>query len=265
MRRILTLALLVIMLFASADAFAWGQKGHDIVAYIAEQHLTKKAKKNLNKILDGKSLVCYSNWLDNVQNSPYWQNGYDRTKTWHYYNIDKGFTLATMEREPKGDALSALDMLVDSLSHYDSELTDSVRRDYVCMLIHIVGDIHCPMHVGRKTDKGGNGVKIKWFKAASNLHTVWDSKLVDGLHAWSYTEWQQNIDHCNKSEIAKLSAGEPKDWLVETWTTTKAVYDYAEKGEDFSYQYIYDNKDIVEHQLLVAGYRLAALLNKIYG
>lgn len=256
---------MVMLLFASIDAFAWGQKGHDIVAYIAEQHLTKKAKKNLNKILDGKSLVYYSNWMDNLRNSPYWKGGYERTRTWHYLNIDGGYTIETMEKNPDGDALRALNMLVDSLSNHNSELSDSVRFDYVCMLIHLVGDIHCPMHVARKLDRGGNQFLVSWFKSETSLHTVWDSKLVDGVHSWSYTEWQQNIDLCSKSEIAELSAGEARDWAEETLKITTQIYDYAENNDKFSYQYIYDYRGVVEHQLLVAGYRLAALLNKIFG
>ncbi len=265
MRRFFSFFMMATMLFASIDAFAWGQKGHDVVAYIAEQHLTKKAKKNLNKILDGKSLVYYSNWLDNVQNSPYWTGGYERTKTWHYFNVDRGYTLETMEKNPKGDALCAMNMIIDSLENHNSELTDSVRLDYVRMMIHIVGDIHCPMHVGRKSDRGGNDLKVKWFRTATNLHSVWDSRLVESMHSWTYTEWQQNLDRCTKKEIEQLSAGEVRDWLEETWNISKNIYKYSERGDDYSYQYVFDHQKVVERQLLVAGYRLAALLNRIFG
>ena len=266
MRRFFHIALIFIFLFsASTEAFAWGQKGHDIVASIAEKHLTRKARKNLNVILGGKSLVYYSSWMDNVQNSPYWKGGYDRTKTWHYFNVDEGYTPETMPRNPNGDVLSALDMLIDSLGNHRSELSDSVKFDYLRMLIHLVGDVHCPMHVGRLSDRGGNELSVKWFGSKTNLHSVWDSKLIESVHSWSYTEWQQNLDRCTKTEFKEMSSGTPKDWLTETWKITVGIYDYIKPDENYSYKYRYDYAPIVEHQLLVAGYRLAALLNRIFG
>ena len=72
MKKIIITLLSITMLLNATNAFAWGAKGHDIVAAIAEQHLTRKAKKNISKLLDGKSIVYYSSWMDNIQNSPYW-------------------------------------------------------------------------------------------------------------------------------------------------------------------------------------------------
>ncbi len=265
MKRYICILLLIFLLFGSTDVFAWGQKGHDIVTCIAEKHLTRKARKNLNAILEGKSLMYYSSWMDNVQNSPYWKDGYDRTKTWHYFNVDEGYTPQTMSRNPKGDVLSALNMLIDSLGNHQNELSDSVKIDYLRMLIHLVGDMHCPMHIGRLSDRGGNELHIKWFKQNTNLHALWDSKLIESVHSWSYTEWQQNLDRCSKAEFKEISAGTPEDWLNETWKVTCGIYDYVKPDENYSYKYMYDYAPVVEHQLLVAGYRLAALLNRIFG
>ncbi|MBO4615520.1 MAG: S1/P1 nuclease [Bacteroidales bacterium] len=265
MKRFVVILLFASFIFGSIDLFAWGQKGHAIVAYIAEKHLTRKAHKKLDAILEGKSLVYYASWMDNIQNSPYFRGGYDRTYTWHYFNVDEGFTPQTMKRNPNGDVLSALNMVIDSLENHQDELSDSVRIDYVRMLIHLVGDMHCPMHAGRSVDKGGNGVPIKWFKYNTNLHVLWDSKLVESVHEWSYTEWQQNIDRCSKSEIKEMSAGTPEDWFTETWKIAVGVYEYTKPNEYYSYKYMYDYAPVVEHQFLVAGYRLAALLNRIFG
>ena len=265
MKRLAVILLFVSFTFASIDLFAWGLKGHDVIACIAEHHLTEKAKENIDKILGGKSMIYYSSWIDNVQNSPYWINGYDRTNTWHYFNVDEGFTPQTMPRNPKGDVVSALNMIIDSLGNYQDELSDSVKIDYLRMLIHFVGDMHCPMHVGHLSDKGGHGVRIKWFGQNTNLHTLWDTKLVESVHAWSYTEWQQNLDRCTQEEFDEMSAGTPEDWLIETWHITVGIYEYTKPEENYSYKYMYDYAPVVERQFLVAGYRLAALLNKIFG
>lgn len=265
MKRLAVILLFVSFTSASIDLFAWGLKGHDVIACIAEHHLTEKAKENIDKILGGKSMIYYSSWIDNVQNSPYWINGYDRTNTWHYFNVDEGFTPQTMPRNPKGDVVSALNMIIDSLGNYQDELSDSVKIDYLRMLIHFVGDMHCPMHVGHLSDKGGHGVRIKWFGQNTNLHTLWDTKLVESVHAWSYTEWQQNLDRCTQEEFDEMSAGTPEDWLIETWHITVGIYEYTKPEENYSFKYMYDYAPVVERQFLLAGYRLAALLNKIFG
>ena len=100
MKRIALLSLSMILLLQSISMYAWGPTGHDVVASIAEKNLTKKAKKEIHKLLDGKSIVSYSSWMDNIQNSPYWKNGYHTTKTWHYANVDKGHTYQTMTKNP---------------------------------------------------------------------------------------------------------------------------------------------------------------------
>ena len=92
MKRLAISILSIFFMLECTSLFAWGPMGHDVVAAIAEQNLTRKAKKNIEKLLDGHSIVFYSSWMDNIQNSPYWKNGYDVTKTWHYANVDKGYT-----------------------------------------------------------------------------------------------------------------------------------------------------------------------------
>ena len=81
MKRITMLALSIMMVLESVSLYAWGPMGHDIVAAIAEQNLTRKTKKEIAKLLDGRSIVYYSSWMDNIQNSPYWKDSYSVTKT----------------------------------------------------------------------------------------------------------------------------------------------------------------------------------------
>ena len=179
MKRFVISILSIFIMLESISLYAWGPMGHDVVAAIAENNLTKKAKKNLEKLLDGKSIVYYASWMDNIQNSPYWKDGYNKTKTWHYANVDKGLTYETMKKEPKGDVITGLEQLTDALKNHYTELTDSMRVDYVKMIIHMVGDMHCPMHAGRLSDRGGNSKKVRWFGQNTNLHSVWDSRMIE--------------------------------------------------------------------------------------
>ena len=97
------LILLSLGLVISSVAFGWGQKGHDVTAAIAEQHLTRKAAKAVHRILEGQSPVYWSNWLDNASHTP----EYASTKTWHYLNVEEGQTLDEARRIPEGDVLKA--------------------------------------------------------------------------------------------------------------------------------------------------------------
>ena len=94
------------------SAMAWGQKGHDVTAYIAEKHLTPAAAATVDSLLDGRSLVYWSNWLDNASHTP----EYAYTKTWHYNNVDAGKTYETRKQAPDGDAITALRYSIGILS-----------------------------------------------------------------------------------------------------------------------------------------------------
>lgn len=251
------LSILSICLFATMQVFGWGQKGHDVTAYIAECHLTPKAAKQIDKVLDGHSIVYYANWLDNASHTP----EYAYTKTWHYLNIDEGKTLETMPRNLKGDVLTAVTAIYEKLkagglSHEEEQLN-------LKMLIHLVGDMHCPMHTGHLSDRGGNDRPVVLFGRPSNLHSIWDSGIVEAAHKWSYTEWQQQIDRQNR-DIESLQAGTPADWVLETQQICNEVYDKTPEGTKISYDYVNKYAPIVERQFLRGGVRLARLLNEIY-
>ena len=273
MKKIIITLLSITMLLNATNAFAWGPKGHDIVAAIAEQHLTRKAKKNISKLLDGKSIVYYSSWMDNIQNSPYWENGYNQTKTWHYANVDEGHTYQTMEKNENGDVVNKMEMLTDAMINRYDELTDSMKVDYLKMIIHMVGDLHCPMHAGRLSDRGGNNPKVKWFGQPTNLHSVWDSRMIDSARKWNYTEWVDQLDIHNRKYRKSITAGDYEDWFTTTVTNAAKIYDYVEAISEnlpeeelpnLSYQFVYDFSPMLEEQLLLGGYRLAHVLNTIF-
>jgi hypothetical protein len=267
-RRIAILPLSIFMMLQSVSLFGWGQTGHDVVAAIAEQNLTRKAKREISRLLDGRSIVYYSSWMDNIQNSPYWKDGYDVTKTWHYANVDKGYTYETMSKVESGDVVTALESLTDAMNNHYKELTDSMKVDYLKMIVHLVGDIHCPMHAGRLSDRGGNRTQVKWFGKNTNIHSVWDSKLIESARKWTYTEWAEQLDRGDKAYIKKAMSGTFEEWFTDTVGNAAMIYDYIEdlgkENPNLSYQYVYDFSPMLEEQLLLGGYRLAYILNTIF-
>lgn len=250
--------LLAWCLLAVCDLWAWGQKGHDVTAYIAECNLTPEAAERVDKILGGHSLVYYANWLDNASHTP----EYAYSKTWHYLNIDEGEILDTMPRNPDGDVLEAVTALIGQLK--SGKLSDEEETLALKMLIHLVGDMHCPMHTGRLSDRGGNQRPVFMFSEATNLHSVWDTAIPEAAHRWSYTEWQEQVDRLCDDEAVLVQAGEPRDWVLETHAICREVYDSTPEGFKVSYDYVAKYTPVVELQFLRGGLRLARLLNEIY-
>ena len=239
-------------------ALGWGQKGHDVTAYIAECNLTPEAAQEIDRVLDGHSPVYYANWLDSASHTP----EYAYTRTWHYANIDEGYTYDTMPKEPAGDVVTAVNDLVAELK--SKELSAEKEAEALKMLIHLVGDMHCPMHLGRLSDLGGNKRPVRFFGRDTNLHSVWDTNIPEAVHKWSYSEWQQQIDRLTDEEAAQIAAGEPADWVKETHEICKEIYGFTPEGTDISYDYLFKYTPVVERQFLRGGHRLARLLNEIY-
>ncbi|MFL6847607.1 MAG: S1/P1 nuclease, partial [Sphingomicrobium sp.] len=135
-----------------------------------------------------------------------------------------------------------------------------------------------PLHVGKCCDKGGNDVKVKWFGRDLNLHSVWDSAMVDDEQL-SFTEFAAKLDrHTTRENIIDWWDINPRDWISESAQYREQIYaniprpKKAErrprKGEkplpDLSYGYVYEFTPVMERRLQQAGVRLAAYLNDIY-
>ncbi len=254
--------ILVLCLATIMQSFAWGGKGHDITAFIAEQNLSKKAKKQVVELLDGHSLVYYSSWADSSR----YTDEYKHTTTWHYRNVDEGYTVETMPMEPKGDVVTAVEDIIEKLENRSKEpMSREEEKVALMFLIHFVGDLHCPMHAGRKSDLGGNRRTIYFFGRKTNLHSIWDSAMIESTHNWSYSEWCSQLDILSKEQKSKITEGEPLDWFEQTYETSLTIYEHSPEEGKFSYDYVNQFAPILESQLLNAGLRLASILNSIYG
>lgn len=259
MRNSRKLLLVSIISLNALTTFAWGQKGHDTVAYIGEKHLTETTKQAVDSILDGKSIVYYSNWLDNASHTP----EYAYSKTWHYKNIDADETYENAVLLESGDIVRAIYQQTDVLRNPES--TKEEKALALKMVTHFLGDVHQPMHMGHRSDLGGNRWTVKYFKTPANLHSVWDSKLPESAHKWSYSEWQQQIDRSTPEETTRIiSGGTPTSWGEETYEVCKRVYETTPQDSNIEYSYIAEWSPVIELQFLRGGLRLADLLNSIF-
>ncbi|TAD95955.1 MAG: S1/P1 Nuclease [Bacteroidetes bacterium] len=253
--------LLLFFLFA-ANIFAlpkpkWGQTGHRVIGQIAENHLSKKTKRKINEILGNESLAMASNWADFIKSD----TAYNYVNSWHYVNITAGKTYEESEKNPQGDAIEAIERLSKGLK--SGNLTKEQKMFHLRILVHLVGDIHQPFHAGRKEDKGGNDIKVSWFKKPTNIHSVWDTELVE-YQQLSYMEFVAAIDFANKSQIENWQKTGVKTWVEESRLLAEKLYAGVQKDENLSYRYDYQHNALLKEQLLKGGIRLAGLLNEIF-
>lgn len=236
------------------SALAWGATGHRVVGYIADKHLTKKARQAMQRILGQESLAMAAPWMDDVKSDSL----YDAYEDWHWVTIEDNETYDQTKKNPKGDLIYALERIITELK--SKKLTPKEEAERVKMLIHLVGDIHQPLHVGR-SDQGGNSIKLTWFGNNTSLHTVWDSGMIDGTRL-SYTELGESLYKPNDVEVKNWQSTFVRDWAKESIGYRKQVYDIGDGKLGYRYQYKYFS--IVRDRLAQAGVRLAGILNEIY-
>jgi hypothetical protein len=131
------------------------------------------------------------------------------------------------------------------------------------LLIHLVGDIHQPMHMGRKADSGGNGIKLSWFNQPSNLHKLWDSDLINDQQL-SYTEYTKAINYATPAEIKTWINDDLNVWAFESYEISRQLYSTLKPDEKLNYRYNFDHIATLNQRLLKGGVRLGGLLNKIF-
>ena len=249
----------VFFILGIAEASAWGVTGHRVVAEIAENHLTNRAKRKLKKLIGKQKLAYWANWPDNVRNSPEWKN----TSTWHYVNIPPQETKEQFIEQLKNNKPNIYTAIQNVKGVIvDKNTPDADREIYLRFLVHFLGDMMQPMHTGREEDLGGNLIKIQFFKKDTNLHSLWDSGLIDNTK-YSYTEYAKVLDVKSKEEIKQIQSGSLEDWLYESHQAANQLYASVKPGENYSYDYQEQYKDLLERQLLHAGLRLAKILNEV--
>ncbi len=245
--------LLIIMLSASL-LFGWGKTGHRIIGKIGEEQLDRSAKKEITALLGHTDLARISNWPDEIKSDPAW----DHSHSWHYCTILDGHEYEGPEAG--GEAVEKVNEFIATLKSGKASREEQLNA--LRFLVHIVGDLHQPLHVGNGTDRGGNDVKVQWFWDKSNLHRVWDSEMIDHMQ-YSYTEYAQQLQlGLDKSDKAKLSNPDVMNFVNGSRATHAKVYDIGD-GK-LSWEYVYKNQALMENRLLEAGYHLGAILNDIY-
>lgn len=245
------------VLFAHS-AEDWGRNGHRATGAIAEKHLTKKAKRNIERLLDGQSLALVSTYADEIKSD----NKYRKYGPWHYVNFPFDSTYEEHKKNDAGDIIVAINKSIEVLKDESASKEDKVF--YLKLLVHFMGDLHQPLHIGLAEDKGGNDFQVQWFKNGTNLHSVWDSKMI-AEYKMSYSELAANEKELSRKELKQIQQGSVIDWMYESRALCKNIYENTKVGQKLWYPYMYKYMDVLKMQLQKGGIRLAEVLNDIFG
>lgn len=278
--------LLILLPGLTTNSAKWGANGHRIVAKICYDHLTDEARTAVDEALGDNYLEQVANWPDFIKS----ENGWRFANEWHYMTVQPEQTVAEYLEETGQDpkinhVMEGIELMIAILKE-DREalqtLEDLMEKNKVthlagnpkatalAFLIHFIGDIHQPMHVGKNNDQGGNKIEVLYFSERHNLHSVWDSHIIEH-EKLSFTEFSAFVEKHVHKRKAEWENDPPIEWAQESIELREKIYntlyDFTDRDTglpSFSWNYQHDFIPLVEERLGAAGYRAAAILNGIF-
>jgi hypothetical protein len=273
MKRFTSTVAVSIVFLLPAAALAWGPEGHEVVAALAQSLLSDTAKSGIQSLIGNSTLSSISNWADQVRSQR------DETYNWHFVDIPKSAEDFSEDRDcflptnsHAGAATDHHDCVVDRITLFKQILGDTTkspqdREEALKFIVHFVGDVHQPFHaIGDKA--GGNGVHITEFGStqcngnrACNLHGAWDSGMIEhsGLSRDVYVEYLKQF--IATSHL--VASGNPEDWANESHAAGQVAW--LDNGGVIDDAYYNIQIQVVNKRLALAGLRLAALLEDVFG
>jgi hypothetical protein len=244
------------LLALAPPALAWGPTGHRAVGRIAERHLAPETAREVAALLGPERLAYTATWADEIRSDPAWA----KAEAWHWVTVPVGTTYADSKRNPAGDVLEAI-------ARFERVLADRAaprleRQQALKWLVHLVGDLHQPLHVGTRDDRGGNETLVLWFGEPSNLHSVWDTGLIDRTEL-SFSELAEKVDVATADEVRSWQASSPLEWADESRVLGERAYALGDRR--LSWRYHFEHWAEVELRVRQAGVRLAGLLDRALG
>lgn len=273
----------------SQKAFSWGNPGHSTIAYIAEQHLTPKARKAIEKYV-GLHLAAIASDADSFRGQWTMDLGFIPTnpeaarvafvKSFDFstpLNISPWSHSITVDENFKCFPTDNLDgAYINNAAYYMDRLSKQLREDAenmdpyerykaISLIVHLMGDMHCPMHVvylGRNTLKGK--IKIKFRGKETTLHTYWDDRIFDSYFPKDFIALGYLADNGSKKDFKEITSGTVYDWAGRTAEKSWHCHVRWKDGDSLPARYDLEEREFFLGQLRDAGYRLAALLNETF-
>ena len=291
MRKTILISLLTVisLVINNYSLNAWGKLGHATVGHIAQEHLTPKARKALSNYLDGKSLAAIASDADtyrgmwtmdlgfiptNIDNArPPWMRGFDFSTP---HNIAPYSHMITVDQEFNVYPTDNLNgEYIDNIAYYVTRLAQDLKENAedmdpyeryktIALIVHFIGDMHCPVHIVYRPDNVTKGkFKIDWKGESVNYHGWWDKFIFDAYYDWSFSDMASLVDTANRKEINELTKGDVYDYAQDSARSCYSTACKYKEGDSIDRNYPTDVRDLLFSQLRNAGYRLAKILNDI--
>ena len=265
-------ALLALSALAAAPAAAWGPVGHRITAQIAQDNVSGQTRARIAQILGHEELPEAATWPDEQRSNPdaFWQT---TSYPWHFVTIPVGQAAEHLEHPSEGDAETALESFTAVLRDPAASQEDKARA--LRFVVHIVGDLHQPLHVGKPGDRGGNDVKVKWFDdpVVQNLHWVWDEGMIRRQEL-SFSEYAARLEaRMTAEQVVAWWNVEPDTWMAESAALRDRIYPAPSERDGagtpeapfvMRYWYPYEWTPEMELRLQQSGIRIAAYLDWVF-
>lgn len=289
------LVLQCLLLMLPISAHAWGDEGHEIVALIAWNYLDPSVRAKVSGLLADdtsrltrdRDIASEATWADRYRDSD--RDGdrsrYEATREWHFADIELGdrevdaacFAHPALPAGTYASAGPARACIIDKIEQFRRELPNAnlpsaERLLALQFLLHLIGDLHQPLHLGDAHDRGGNDKRVEaaGYRAGS-LHHYWDTVFVERLGENSSAVAAGLLAEVTPAQRRDWRGGTPSGWALESFEVAKTVA-YGELPEPdslgryrLSDAYVRDATAAVRLQLERAGVRLAQVLNAALG
>jgi S1/P1 Nuclease len=253
-KSILALLFTISFIAISERSVAWGKRGHELVGKLAWYFLDEPTRQLVQKYLGNLSFEEAANWMDDERSNSY----YNYMRTWHYLDIDKGMEYDKTSTER--NILTILHSAIVDLKLYKTTKRKDIKRDLL-LIFHLVGDLHQPLHTGYAIDKGGNTIEITSNSVSGNLHSVWDTQIIDYKNI-SFDTCLQTYATLDTAEVNEIKKINELRWMYQSRSFLDTVYSFTDNFLDQNY--IDNSAVIIKKQLVTAGLRLASILTEAF-
>lgn len=207
--------LLPVLICLTPKAGAWGPFGHRLVGEIASGRLNSEARLAVDRLLESESLAQAGTWADRIRPEPRWKCA----DPFHHTTVPQDE--ADWPSPEAADLLGAIVYFQERLA--DSGAPRTERATALRFLVHLIADIHQPLHAGYACDQGGNRVRVEWQGRASNLHSVWDSGVIRSFGR-NRSELFSMLTRLAPDELRRLEDSGPREWALESHALLDEVY-----------------------------------------
>jgi len=253
-QKAIPLTIFLLTMSATGAIFGWGEEGHIMTAEVTKKYLEPAVLKEVEAILGKTSFGDAAVWMDEVRREP----AYYHMVTWHYTNLEKDEEFQKNSKEE--NLVNILRLTVKKLNNRQKYKPKDIER-HLKVVMHLMGDLHQPMHNGYGSDRGGNNVQVDFLGDQSNLHGVWDYGIINHkkISTADCLAWGAKLSPTELKEMGRLNVVE---WFKEGRGYLDQAYDVKDGKIDDAY--VEKNAEVVKARIFKGGYRLAVLLNRLF-